>query len=142
VYLTSIPAASQAAATAVSQDGGIASGFFLQYFQPCNCWTFARVAADVANPGPYRAQTSSAAQLNAWTHLVGVYDGSNGALSLYVNGKLAGAAVDPTPFASNGPLAIGRAYYNGRQTDWFHGLITMVQVFDQALSPSEVAALP
>ncbi|OLE27077.1 MAG: hypothetical protein AUG49_06355 [Catenulispora sp. 13_1_20CM_3_70_7] len=141
VYLTSIPTAPQYADTAVSQDAGTDSGFYLQYFQPCNCWTFARVAADTANPSADRAQSGSAAQVDVWTHLVGVYDAANGALSLYVNGKLAGAAVDQTPFASNGPLAIGRAYYNGQQTDWFHGLITTVQVFDKALNPSEVAAL-
>ncbi|MFL6117722.1 MAG: LamG domain-containing protein [Catenulispora sp.] len=138
VFLTSLPAV---AATAVSQDAGTASSFFLQYLRQCTCWAFARVAGDTADPSADRAQSGSPARANAWTHLVGVYDAANGALSLYVNGKLAGAAVDQTPFASNGPLAIGRAYYNGKPTDWFHGLITTVQVFDKALSPAEVAAL-
>ena len=142
VYLVAFPSAPHYADTAVSQDAGTDSGFYLQYFQPGNCWAFSRVATDTTNPTEAdRATSSSTPQLNTWTHLVGVYDGGTGKLSLYVNGTLEGTATDNTPFASNGSLAIGRAFYDGGDTDGFDGLITEVKVYDVALSASQVAAL-
>jgi hypothetical protein len=142
VFLVRFPTAPHYADTAVSQDAGTDSGFYLQYVLNDNRWAFSRVATDTTNPATgYRAESSGAPQLNTWTHLVGVYNGSNGQLSLYVNGTLEGTATDPTPFASNGSLAIGRARFNGGATDGFDGLITQVQVYDVALSASQVAAL-
>lgn len=142
VFLVQIPTAPHYADTAVSQDAGTDSGFYLQYFQPGNCWAFSRVATDTTNPSTsYRATSSSTPQLNTWTHLVGVFNGATGKMSLYVDGKLEGTTSDPTPFASTGSLAIGRAFYDGGDTDGFDGLITQVQVYDVALSASQVAAL-
>jgi hypothetical protein len=142
VFLVQFPTAPHYADTAVSQDGAKDSGFYLQYVLDDNRWAFSRVATDTTNPATgYRAEPSGAPQLNTWTHLVGVYNGGNGQMSLYVNGTLQGTAKDPTPFASNGALAIGRAFYNGTETDGFDGLITEVQVYDVALSASQVSAL-
>ena len=141
VFLTSIPQSPQYADTAVSQDAGTDSGFYLQYFQPDNCWSFSRVNSDTDNPNGIRAESTSTPQVDVWTNLTGVYAASTGMLYLYVNGVLEGTAHDSTPFASNGPLAIARGFYNGQDSDWFHGLITQVKVFDQALTPSEVRAI-
>jgi hypothetical protein len=142
VFLVQFPTAPHYADTAVSQDGAKDSAFYLQYVLDDNRWAFSRVATDTTNPATgYRAESSGAPQLNTWTHLVGVYNGGNGQMSLYVNGTLQGTAKDPTPFASNGALAIGRAFYNGTETDGFDGLITEVQVYDVALSASQVSAL-
>ena len=141
VFLTSIPAAPNYADTAVSQDAGTDSGFYLQYFEPGNCWAFSRVNSDTDNPTADRATSTTTPQVDVWTHLVGVYNAANETAYLYVNGKLEGTAKDATPFASSGPLAIARAFYNGSDTDWFHGLITQVKAFDQALSAAEVKAL-
>src|SRR6185437_1586961 len=98
---------------AVTQDGNQASGFFLQYDAADNAWAFSRVATDAANPTPIRAHAATAPTTGTWTHLVGEYNSSTGAMSLYVNGAAAGSATDTTPFAANGPLAIGRGKYNG-----------------------------
>src|SRR6185437_12237343 len=76
-----------------------------------------------------------------WTHLVGEYNSSTGAMSLYVNGAAAGSATDTTPFAANGPLAIGRGKYNGSAADLFNGSIANVQVYPRLLSAGEISTL-
>jgi hypothetical protein len=139
--LTSFPVAPHYNATAVSQDASVDSGFYLQYFGPQNLWAFARVDSDTQSAAAHRALSDSTPQLDTWTHLVGVYDASRDALYLYVDGQLQGTAIDPTPFAANGDLAIGRAFYDGAATDGFTGLVKDVRVFDQALSSSEVGSL-
>ena len=48
-------------------------------------------------------------------------------MTLYVNGAAAGTATDTTPFASTGPLAIGRDLVSGNQGDFFNGDIKDVQ---------------
>jgi len=57
--------------TAVSQDGGVNSGFYLQYTEPADRWAFSRAAGDTDNPSVYRALSASAPALSTWTHLVG-----------------------------------------------------------------------
>lgn len=125
-------------ATAVSQDGGYNSGFFLQYSQSDNRWAFARLSKDASNPTAYRALSNAAPALNTWTYLTGVYDGTTGRLQIYVNGVAQGTATDSTPFATSGDLAIGRAKYYGQNVDWFPGLVDDVRVFDQALTAQQV----
>ncbi|MBR7831827.1 LamG domain-containing protein [Actinospica durhamensis] len=139
VYLTSDPTAPQYAATVVSQGAGVDSGFYLQYLLVCNCWAFSRVATNTVNPTGIHAQAADTAKLDAWTHLVGVYDGSNGNMSLYVNGAWQSTVNDPTPFASSGDLMVGGAVYNSQASDAFHGLVGDVEVFDVALSTSEAS---
>lgn len=125
-------------ATAVSQDGGVNSAFFLQYSSADKRWAFARVRANATNSAGIRALSSSPAPLNAWTHLVGVFTAGTGTLRLYVDGVAQRTATDPTPFAANGPLAIGRARFNGKPTDWFPGQISDVKAFDYALTAAQV----
>lgn len=134
VYLTK----STFFATAVSQDGGVNSAFFLQYSSADKRWAFARVRADATNSAGIRALSSSPAPLNTWTHLVGVFTAGTGTLRLYVNSVAQRTATDTTPFAASGPLAIGRARFNGKPTDWFPGQINDVKVFDHALTAGQV----
>lgn len=141
VYLTALPTAPQYDSTAVSQDAGTDSGFYLQYTTPCKCWAFSRVGTDTDDPTVADRATAANPQLDVWTHLVGVYNGSSQTLSLYVGGTLEGTAPDTTPFASHGSLAIGRGFYNGEQSDGFHGLVGDVRVYQAALSSSQVAAI-
>jgi hypothetical protein len=126
--------------TAVSQDGAQASGFYLQYDVMDHRWAFARLATDADVYDPIRA-LGPAPRLGVWTYLAGVYDGGSHKMYLYVNGALAGTNTDPTPFASAGPLAVGRALYAGVKTDWFHGSISDVRVYSRALSAGEVSGL-
>ena len=141
VDMTALPASGIYDESAVSQDGGIASGFYLQYDEPTNRWAFGRAAVNGESSAVYRALSASPPARSTWTHLVGVYDAENKTQYLYVNGVAQGTATDATPFAAPGDLAIGRAQYNGQEQDWFKGAIKKVEVFDTALSAAQVAEL-
>ncbi|MFD4599150.1 protein kinase [Streptomyces sp. NPDC058464] len=120
-------------ATAVAQDAGDASGFYLQYSPAENRWAFAR-------PG-LRALSYSVPEPGTWTHLVGVYEGLRNQLVLYVGGTQEAGINDTGPVAAPGPLTIGRATGPTGPTDWFPGSIKQVQVFQRALTAAQVKAL-
>ena len=141
VDLTSMPTSASRAATAVSQGAGIDSAFYLQYFEPENRWAFARMDTDTELSNAARTLSQSTAQTDVWTHLVGVFDASGGAVRLYVNGTLQGTTTDPSPFASTQGLEIGGARYSSTGSDGFTGQIKDVRAFGEALSAREVAAL-
>jgi hypothetical protein len=88
-----MPTSASKAATAVSQDAGINSAFYLQYFQPSNRWAFARMDADAVLAASSRVLSNAAPTLNTWTHLVGVYNASTLDVYLYVDGSLQGAVL-------------------------------------------------
>jgi serine/threonine protein kinase len=138
VYLTS----TSAFATAVSQEGMTNSSFYLQYSQTDNAWAFSRVSDDAQGAAGIRALSSGPPATNQWVHLVGVYNAPNGLMTLYVNGDPQGTATDTTPFAGQAGILIGRAQYDGNPSDWFPGMIKNVEVYQQALSATQVAALP
>ncbi|MFJ8491040.1 protein kinase [Streptomyces sp. NPDC094038] len=120
-------------ATAVAQDAGVVSGFYLQYSPAENRWAFAR-------PG-LRALSYSVPEAGTWTHLVGVYEGLRNQLVLYVGGTQEAGINDTNPTAAQGPLTIGRATGATGPTDWFPGSIKQVQVFQRALTAAQVKAL-
>jgi hypothetical protein len=141
VDMTALPASGSYDETAVSQDGGEDSGFYLQYTEPADRWAFSRVADNGENPTAYRALSASEPSLSTWTHLVGVYNAANHTEYLYVNGVAQGTATDPTPFAATGDLAVGRAQFNGQDTDWLKGGVKQVEVFGTALDAAQVSEL-
>jgi hypothetical protein len=141
VDMTALPASGQYDETAVSQDGGENSGFYLQFTEPADRWAFSRTSNNSDSPTAYRALSASAPALDTWTHLVGVYNAADHTQYLYVNGAEQGTATDSTPFSSTGDLAIGRAQYAGQDTDWLKGAIKGVEVFNTALSAAQVSAL-
>lgn len=124
--------------TVVSQDSAENSSFFLQYSGTDGRWSFSRVATDASGGTGLRALSKAAPTLNAWTHLVGVYDATDNQVRLYVNGALQDTVVDPTPFQGTGDLIIGRAQYDGTTTDWFEGAVSQVTVFNVALTTKQV----
>src|SRR5262249_34489261 len=74
--------------------------------------------------------------LNTWTHLAGTFDGST--IRFYINGTLAGTlaatSLGPTNDAS---LRIGTS----GTCDGFGGLIDEVELFNRALSQSEIQTI-
>jgi hypothetical protein len=137
VYLWS----NSAFATAVSQDGTVNAGFFLEFSAADDRWAFARQALDNTSSTPHRALSAAAPALNTWTPLVGVFDGATNTLLLYVNGQLQGASTDPSPYATHGSLVFGRSIAGGGYGAWFPGLIDDVEVFDKALTNAQIQAL-
>jgi RHS repeat-associated protein len=126
---------------AVGAAGEQQDAFELRYDNDINKWRFVMKYADVANAGGTAANSTSAPALNTWTHLVGVYDASTDAMSLYVNGTREGSATNTTPFTTQGPLLIGAGIYNNARANHWSGGISDVQVYSRALSTSEVASV-
>jgi RHS repeat-associated protein len=126
---------------AVSELGSTASAFYLKYDAGSGDWLFAQSQTDAENPAGAGAYSSAAATVGAWTHLVGVYNASSGAMQLYVNGALAGSSTNSTVFKATGPLMIGMDQWDGSNVDYFDGQIADVQVYQRALSSGDVSSL-
>ncbi len=128
--------------TFVAQNGTKASGFQL-YYSTAHGWTFNRHATDTSGPVIARASSGTAAvSTGTWTHLAGVYDKEAGQLRLYVNGTAVGTpAAFNAPWDANGPLQIGRLWYNGGYRENHLGALSDVQLYSEALTASQVSAV-
>ncbi|MBP9667604.1 LamG domain-containing protein [Candidatus Saccharibacteria bacterium] len=89
--------------------------------------------------GTYHIATAgSALALNTWSHITGVYDGSN--VLIYVNGTLANSTAGTGTLANNNlGWAAGRVSASG-SSNYFTGSIDEVKVYSRALSAGQVAA--
>ncbi|MFB7652522.1 MULTISPECIES: LamG-like jellyroll fold domain-containing protein [unclassified Streptomyces] len=120
-------------ATAVSQDTRRqASPFYLQYGQG---------AFAFSTPGEKRARMETTPETGRWYHLVGVRDGADNRLSLYVDGEPAATSAAGPAYPSTGPLTVGRAQWDGNPTDFWNGAVDQVHAYDKALTAEEVRAL-
>jgi hypothetical protein len=120
-------------ATAVSQDGRQqASPFYLQYGQG---------AFAFSTPGENRARLVTTPEKGRWYHLVGVRDGASNQIKLYVDGALASTATAGPNYVGSGPLSVGRAQWNGQDTDFWNGAVDEVHAYDKALTAAEVSTL-
>ncbi|EGX58502.1 putative hydrolase [Streptomyces zinciresistens K42] len=120
-------------ATAVSQDTRRqASPFYLQYGQG---------AFSFSTPGENRSRLALTPEKGRWYQLVGVRDSTDNTIRLYVDGKPAATATGGAAYPSTGPLAVGRAQWDGNNTDFWNGAVDEVRAFDKALSAEEVSAL-
>jgi large repetitive protein len=134
VNLAAIPTTVEAV---LATPGGSIPSAELSYSTGLGTWKFQTSGADTSTSTNSVLKAPSAPTVGVWTHLVGVYDAVAGTQSFYVNGSLAGSNKPPTTWASQKPLAIG---YNGSGA-FFGGSIANVQVYQRALSASEVATL-
>ena len=81
---------------------------------------------------------STPVQLNTWTHVAMTYDSST--LKLYVNGVLDGSQnVTGAIIATPQPLRIGGGAPVGQQQLFFPGRIDEAEIFDRALTLTELA---
>ncbi|WP_370130910.1 LamG-like jellyroll fold domain-containing protein [Streptacidiphilus sp. EB103A] len=127
--------------TFVGQAGANAGAFYLQYNKAAGGWTFVTTSADSTTGTQTSAHTTSATA-NTWTHLVGVYNSSTGAMSLYVNGALAASATAATTWNASGPLTVGGVKTTGGTiSNVVNGQVSDVQAYPRALSAAEVATL-
>ncbi|MDF3301636.1 LamG-like jellyroll fold domain-containing protein [Streptomyces tropicalis] len=131
-------------AAVVAQNGTTNSAFMLQYnyaHTSAPMWSMLDTSKDASGatfPGAYATATPSA---NTWTHLVGEYDAATGAVKLYVNGSLSGSTTNTTPWNATGPLSVGQDKYAGNADDALPGAVSDVQVYQRALSDSEITSL-
>ncbi len=88
-----------------------------------------------------RGWTSSASApvpLGVWSHVAGVYDGT--AVSLYLNGERVGlTSASGSIVVSDQALNLGRDPINTDRL--YHGLIDEVELFNRAVSASEIQAI-
>ncbi|MER7719264.1 LamG-like jellyroll fold domain-containing protein [Streptomyces flaveolus] len=120
-------------ATAVSQDSRFqASPFYLQY---------GHGAFAFSTPGENRARLVTTPETGRWYHLVGVRDGASNQIKLYVDGELASTATAGPNYVGTGSLAVGRAQWNGTDTDFWNGAVDEVHAYDKALTAEEVSTL-
>jgi hypothetical protein len=129
--------------TIAAQEGTQNSSFLLQYnyaHATAPGWALATTSADTAGPA-FTFAYASGATANTWTHLVGVYNPAARTSQLYVNGTLAGSATGVTAWSAPNTFTVGRALYNGNQTDFLNGSVSGVRTYDYALTAEQAAAL-
>ncbi|MFG1711010.1 LamG domain-containing protein [Nonomuraea sp. M3C6] len=125
----------------LAQDGVLQSGFQLGV-NPTGKLVFKMPAADVAGDGTWSSAVStSTAQLNTWTHLIGVYDGAAKQLKLYVNGQPNSVASNVTAWNAGGGLQIGRSLFDGAYHNYWPGDVDDIKVFGRAISDTDAQAL-
>src|SRR5439155_13067678 len=73
--------------------------------------------------------------LNTWTHLAGTFDGAT--YSLYMNGQLLSTAPGTLGQTNTAPLKIG----GSGDSATFGGLIDEVEIFNRALTASEIQSI-
>jgi hypothetical protein len=127
--------------TVLSQDGTSKSGFYLKYDGALNRWVLSMVKSDSSETGTYQAVSKNPAELNTWTHLVGVYDQGN-RLQIYVNGdRGTESPVVPAAWNATGGFQIGRGKWLGNPADQWLGMVDDVRVYDRILSGTEITDL-
>ena len=129
--------------TALSQDGTVNSGFFLQATTPNvgNTFAFSLIGADAQNAPTIRAFTPFRPLTGVWYHLVGVHSAATNQISLYVNGALIDTQSVGQAWNAFGHTVVGRGQANSSPTDYWPGKIDDVQVYRRALQASDVTAL-
>ena len=126
---------------AVSQDGGVNSGFVLQYSHSSDRWAFDTANGDTAGAGESWVNSNVVPETDVWTRLIGVYDAASGEIKLYVNGVFQNSAKRTTPWNATGGLQIGRAKQNGAEIGRFPGAVDDVVVYDRVLVAEDIAEL-
>src|SRR4029077_12775157 len=105
------------------------------------------LAADISGGMPQGESgviSGGSIPLNTWTHVAVTYDSASGTLIVYVNGSAVVSSIVFSPGtlieATNAPVYIGAepSAVGGRH---FLGLIDEVEVFNRALSASEILAI-
>ncbi|MER5514913.1 LamG domain-containing protein [Streptomyces sp. NPDC002763] len=124
--------------TAVSQDGGSASRFLLQYDDTAGTWAF-KVRSEDQSAKVSAFGSTPVTRTGVWTHLTGVWDGTR--VQLYVNGVLEGSADTTLSWAATQGFGIGRARWDGGYVNRFKGAVDDVRAYGRALSAAEIALI-
>ena len=126
--------------TAVSQDGGTISGFYLGYNSSSDRWAFTMRSSDSTGSTAKTALSTLAPSLNTWVHLVGVYDSVAATAALYVSGTLQNTATSITSWDATGSLQVGRGLWSS-PTNYWAGQVDSVRAFQRPLTSSDVTTL-
>ncbi len=129
--------------TYVTQNGNERGAYYLQYSAAYGTWAFVSPGDDHANTGVYNhASAATAPQTGVWTHLVGTYDATTHAMTLYVNGQYSGSGTNTTPWNATGTTTIGIAATANYPVDsQATGAVSDVRTYPYALTSQQVGAL-
>jgi hypothetical protein len=127
--------------TVLSQDGTAISGFMLKYEPVSNRWQLFMGETDSTAAVLRYVHSTAPPVLNAWTHLVAVYDDPADQIRLYVNGTLQQTATHTVDWNAAGVFAAGRGRWNSGPSDPFAGHIDEVTAYTRALGPAAVTHL-
>ncbi|MFC8715853.1 LamG domain-containing protein [Kitasatospora sp. NPDC057198] len=105
-----------------------------------NRWVF-RVQTEAAIGKSATAASTTEVVTGRWTLLTGVYNKSDGTITLYVDGALAQTTEAPQVLASTGPLEFGRVRSSDLWVKPWKGALADVRVWKKALTAEQVAAL-
>jgi len=84
--------------------------------------------------------TGGTLTLNAWNHVAGTYDGSF--VRVYLNGALVASNAFSQPLRDSAtPVWIGRTNETAQTSRYFNGQIDEAQIYNRALTASEIAAI-
>lgn len=126
--------------TFFAQEGDTSGAFSLGYNATTASWFWARPNTATSSTSVTVASPATSAQvLNVWTHLSGSYDASTGQMALFVNDLAVATGSDSTPWDSSGVFVIGHGYTSSTNTNFVHGLISDVQVYQAPVSPSDLS---
>jgi hypothetical protein len=131
---------------AVTVDGAQTSKFRLGHLVDdgdnlSGSWIFEMPESDTT-PAVARAAVSVApGEINAWVHLVGVYDAPSKTIWLYVNAVRQKDGVLDTSWQATGGLAVGRGKTAGQSANHFPGMVDDVRLYTGVLDKTRVAAL-
>ncbi|WP_182903039.1 LamG domain-containing protein [Microbispora sp. H10830] len=126
--------------TVAAQVGDHASAFYLYFNSADGKWVFSQRPSDTDGVSPIRASSDAPARVNAWEHLVGVYDPSLQQLRLYVNGRLQSSQpAFATPWNATGSFQVGRSKIDSKFGNYFAGSVDEVRVWDRLLVKNERA---
>ena len=132
---------------AVTVDGAHSSKFRLGHVVDSDnnmfgAWTFEMPESDADNAPVTKAAVSTLeSEVNAWTHLVGVYDPATRKVWLYVNGTRVGDGTLNSPWQPTGGLAIGRGKVNSANAEFWPGSVDDVRLYTGQLDKDKVSAL-
>ncbi|GAA1438596.1 LamG domain-containing protein [Nocardiopsis tropica] len=129
-------------AVALSQGGTSTSGFALGYDSELEKWIFEVPAEDsVGAVEVDRVASTQGAQIGGWVHLAGVYDHTDGTLTLHVDGGREGNTAREGTWHAGGDVVIGGAgHADGVERPWTGGLV-LAQVHQGAALQDEIAGI-
>ncbi|MEV4760629.1 LamG-like jellyroll fold domain-containing protein [Micromonospora sp. NPDC049559] len=131
--------------TVIAQEGDSESGFYVKFDHNAgDRWSLVLPDRDDPSTSTVQVRSATAAAVNTWTHLTGVYDPAAGQIRLYVNGQLSATTAVPAtrvPWTARGPLTMGRVRYHGTLTDYWSGSISDAQAYSRALTASEISGV-
>lgn len=121
----------------VAITGSQANGGLLRYSAANNRWAFIQNVSDSTTAAQARVDSLAPPVLNAWTHLLGVFNATDKTISFYVNGRLqATAAFTYTPWKATGTVEVG-SYRVGTGIGVFAGSIDDVKIYPRVMSATE-----